>query len=114
MHPLYQRLREMDWDTFQRFAQQLRSERHPGLSIKHVEGSGRDKGLDLFQGALSGGSTIWQCKNFPNGLKAKQRPQVLKSLDDAIENFHPEGWILVLSIDLDTNAHEWFQKVQAE
>jgi hypothetical protein len=114
MHPLYQRLRELDWDSFQRFAEQLLSEKHPGLSIKHVEGSGGDKGLDLFEGALSGGSTIWQCKHFPNGLKAKQRPQILKSLNDAIDNFKPERWILVLSIDFDTSAHEWFQKVQAK
>ena len=112
MHALFQRLRELDWDTFQRLAQQLLVARHPTLGIKHVEGAGGDKGLDLFNGTLAGGPNIWQCKHFPNGLKAKQRPQVVKSLDEALSNFHPQNWILVISIDLDTPAHEWFQGVQ--
>jgi hypothetical protein len=114
MHALFQRLRELDWDTFQRLAQQLLAARHPSLGIKHVEGAGGDKGLDLFSGTLAGGPNVWQCKHFPNGLKAKQRPQVVKSLDDAITNFHPQNWILVISIDLDTPGHEWFQGLQKD
>jgi hypothetical protein len=109
MHALFQRLRELDWDTFQRLAQQLLAARHPTLEIKHVEGAGGDKGLDLFNGTLAAGPNIWQCKHFPNGLKARQRPQVVKSLKAAVTNFHPQNWILVISIDLDTPGHEWFQ-----
>ncbi|MGA2903029.1 MAG: restriction endonuclease [Candidatus Korobacteraceae bacterium] len=112
MHPLYQRLRELDWDTFQRLAFQLIAERHPGLNIRHVEGAGGDRGLDLFEGRLKDQPAIWQCKQFPNGLGPKQRPQVKESLRAALKYFNPKQWVLVVSIDLDRKAHEWFQKLQ--
>jgi len=112
MHPLYQRLRELDWDTFQRLAFQLLSEKHPGLKIRHVEGAGGDRGLDVFEGQLKSQPTIWQCKHFPNGLGPKQRPQVKKSLRAALTYFKPAQWVLVVSIDLDRKGHEWFQKLQ--
>src|SRR5271166_5950307 len=114
MQPLYQRLRELDSDTFERLAQQLLAERHPGRGIKHIAGSGGDRGVDLFEGTLTERPIIWQCKHFPNGFKATQKKQVKKSLDDAIENFKPEKWILVLSIDLDTSGQEWFQQLQKD
>jgi hypothetical protein len=112
MHALYQRLRELDWDTFQRLAFQLLSEKHPGLAIKHVDGSGGDKGLDLFEGPLAAKPTIWQCKHFPNGLKSSQRSQVTESLKEAVKHFKPNNWILVISVDLDAKGFEWFQKLQ--
>jgi len=114
MQPLYQRLRELDSDTFERLAQQLLAERHPGREIKHIAGSGGDRGIDLFEGTLTERPIIWQCKHFPNGFKATQKKQVKKSLDDAIENFKPEKWILVLSIELDTSGQEWFQQLQKD
>jgi hypothetical protein len=113
MHPLYQRLKELDWDTFQRLCFQLIAERHPGASIRHVDGAGGDRGLDLFLGELRSQSTIWQCKHFPNGLGPRQRPQVLRSLRDAVRNFKPAAWILVTSTDLDAKGHAWFQKIQS-
>lgn len=112
MHPLYQRLRELDWDTFQRLCGQLLAARHPGLGIQYVEGPGGDGGLDVFQGDLEGRPTIWQCKQFPNGLGAKQREKVKASLRAAIKNYKPQNWILVLPIDLDDKQHVWFQKFQ--
>ncbi len=113
MHPLHQRLKELDWDTFQRLCFQLIAERHPGSAIRHVEGAGGDRGLDLFLGELRSGPTIWQCKHFRNGLGPRQRPQVLKSLRDAVSNFKPRTWILVTSADLDVKGHLWFQKLQS-
>src|SRR6185437_7887129 len=112
MHPLYQRLRELDWDTFQRFVCQLVQERHPGLKIEHVEGAGGDGGLDIFMGGLDAGPVIWQCKNFANGLGPRQRPQVKGSLQAAVANFKPKQWILVVPTDLSDKAHVWFQKLQ--
>lgn len=111
MHPLYQRLRELDWDTFQKLCGQLLSAKHPGLEIRQVGGAGGDQGLDIFLGQLDHNPTVWQCKCFPNGLGAKQRPQAKESLRAAIKNFHPTSWILVVPIDLDTKAHVWFQKL---
>jgi hypothetical protein len=66
----------------------------------------------LFLGQLNDRPTIWQCKHFPNGLGPKQRPQVKESLRTAVEHFKPVQWILMISIDLDSKAHEWFQKLQ--
>lgn len=91
---------------------QLLSEKHPGLEIRHVDGAGGDKGLDVFLGELRDKPAIWQCKHFPNGLRARQRPQVLDSLRTAICNFHPRAWILVVPIDLDEKSHSWFEKVK--
>lgn len=112
MNALYQRLRELDWDTFQRFCFQLLSAKHPGLQIRHVEGAGGDRGLDLFLGELNNRPTIWQCKHFPNGLGPRQRPQVTESLRKAITYYKPSQWVLVIPIDLDRKGHEWFQKLQ--
>jgi hypothetical protein len=52
MDSLYQRLKEMDPDTFQRFCFQLLKERHPGQELRHVEGASGDEGLDVFAGVL--------------------------------------------------------------
>jgi hypothetical protein len=82
------------------------------LEIRHVEGAGGDAGLDLFVGKLNDRPAIWQCKHFPNGLGVKQRPQVKKSLRTALENFKPIQWVLVVSVDLDTKGHQWFQKLK--
>lgn len=68
--------------------------------------------MDLFLGQLQSGPSIWQCKHFPNGLRPRQRPQVVKSLRDAVINFKPRTWILVISTDLDAKGHQWFQKLQ--
>jgi len=111
MHPLYQRLRELDWDTFQRLVGQLLSARFPNLNIRAVDGPGGDGGLDVFTGSLDGRPTVWQCKQFPNGLGSKQRGKVKASLKAAIENYDPRSWILVLPIDLDDKQHAWFDKL---
>ena len=80
MDSLYQRLKEMDSDTFQRFCFQLLKERHPEQDIRHVEGASGDRGLDVFAGELYGKPAIWQCKAFPNGVGKSQKQQVRDSL----------------------------------
>jgi len=40
MDSVYQRLKEMDPDQFQRFCAQLLKEKHQGQEIKHIEGAG--------------------------------------------------------------------------
>jgi hypothetical protein len=54
MDSLYQRLKELDPDTFQRLCFQFLKERHPEQDIRHVEGASGDKGLDVFAGELYG------------------------------------------------------------
>ena len=112
MDSLYQRLKEMDPDTFQRFCFQLLKERHPGQELRHVEGASGDEGLDLFAGELSGKPVIWQCKAFPNGVGKSQKDQIRKSLRTALKHFSPSYWILCLSVDLDTKTSSWFENLK--
>jgi len=112
MDSLYQRLKEMDSDTFQRFCFQLLKERHLGQELRHVEGASGDEGLDLFAGELSGKPVIWQCKAFPNGVGKSQKDQIRKSLRTALKHFSPAYWILCLSVDLDTKTSRWFENLK--
>src|SRR5262249_41248068 len=114
MNPLYQRLRELDPETFEKLCFQIIVERHPGMNIERVRGVGGDKGVDLFSGELSGTPTIWQCKFFANGIRSAQKIQIKKSLRKACQNFAPKKWILCIPVDLDINAHAWFQVVTKE
>jgi hypothetical protein len=112
MDPHYQRLKELDSDTFQRLCFQVLKEKHPGLALKHVEGAAGDEGLDVFEGELYGQPAIWQCKSFPNGVGQTQREQIRKSLRTALKHFAPSSWILCLSVDMDAKASKWFEKLQ--
>jgi hypothetical protein len=57
MHALHQRLRELDWDTFQRLIGQLLAARFPNQTIRPVDGPGGDGGLDIYEGVLDGHSS---------------------------------------------------------
>ncbi|HWR36269.1 MAG TPA: restriction endonuclease [Clostridia bacterium] len=109
MDSLRQRLKELDRDKFEDLVFMLLTARHPDANIRKVEGAGGDQGIDAFIGDLASGSTIWQAKSFPNGVKKSQREQIKKSLRTAKEHHNPERWILCVSTDMDIKAHEWFQ-----
>jgi hypothetical protein len=112
MDSLYQRLKELDADTFQRLCFQLLKERHPEQDIRHVEGASGDKGLDVFAGELYGKPAIWQCKAFPHGVKESQKGQIRESLRTALRHSSPAHWILCLSVDLDEKTSRWFEKLK--
>jgi hypothetical protein len=112
MDSLYQRLKELDSDTFQRLCFHILKERHPGLEVRHVEGASGDKGLDVFAGDLSGRPAVWQCKAFSNGVRRSQRAQIKQSLDTALTHYTPSYWILCLSVGLDVTSHRWFQNLK--
>jgi hypothetical protein len=111
MHPLYQRLKELDSDTFEKFCFHLLKERHPGVDIRHVDGSAGDDGVDAFLGELDIGSVIWQCKSFPNGVRDKQKDQIREALNRVLAQCSPKKWVLCLSVDMDVKAHRWFQRL---
>jgi hypothetical protein len=114
LQALYQRLKEIDSNTFEKLSFQILAERYPEARIRRVDGAGGDKGLDHFAGILADGPSIWQSKHFPNGVKDVQRRQVLKSLNSAVENYSPKRWTLMVPVDLSTSEHEWFQKLQSD
>jgi hypothetical protein len=111
MHALYQRLKELDPNTFEKLVFHLLKERHLGIEIRHVEGGGGDQGIDSFSGDLDGDLVIWQAKGFANGVGKSQKEQIRKSLRQALKHWKPRQWILCVSVDLDTKAHRWFEKL---
>lgn len=111
MTALYQRLKELDSKSFEQLGFQLLRERHPSANIRRVEGASGDQGVDAFQGDLEDGPTIWQFKSFPNGIKKSQKQQIRDSLKAAVKNFAPRRWILCINIDMDIQAHKWFQRL---
>jgi hypothetical protein len=110
MNALFQRLKELDPATFEELCFQIWSERLPTAGLRHVEGTGGDKGTDLFAGTLAGRPAIWQCKFFKDGIKDAQKKQVKKSLRSALKNFRPALWTLCVPVKLTINAHHWFQE----
>jgi hypothetical protein len=111
MKALYQRLKELDPATFEKLCFQIWSERLPGVELRHVEGKAGDKGTDLFHGVLANKPAIWQSKLFADGIKDAQKKQIKKSLKTALNSFKPSLWTLCIPVDLDINAHSWFQKL---
>lgn len=110
MDPLRQRLKELDPHTFEDLCFHVLKERHPGLRLVHVDGSGGDEGLDVFAGDLYGRPTIWQSKSFPNGVRESQKEQIRNSLKTALKRFTPAHWILCLSVDMDAKSIRWFER----
>lgn len=114
MDALLQRLKELDRDKFEGLIFQLLCERYPGAGIHRVDGAGGDEGVDTFMGNLANGSTVWQAKSFPNGIRAVQRRNIRKSLQRVLEARHPDRWVLCTSIDFDIKGHKWFEELKAK
>ena len=112
MNALYQRLKELDRDSFERLCFHLLKERHPGADVKRVEGAAGDEGADTFTGELASGPIVWQAKAFPNGVGKSQKGQVRDSLKRAVAKLKPRHWVLCLSIDMDIRAHRWWEKLK--
>jgi len=110
--PLNQRLKELDYDQFQRLCFQLLKERHQDAGIRYVAGAAGDEGLDIVLGDLANGPTVWQCKSFAQAVGKSQKQQIRESLRRAVKKVKPRQWILCLSVDMDPKALRWFQKLQ--
>ncbi len=80
--------------------------------IKPIDGSGGDRGIDCFEGKLTGGDlSIYQHKFFLNRLEKTQRRQILNSLDTASKkNKNLKEWILLIPIDFTPKELEWFEE----
>ncbi len=113
MDSLVRRIKDLDPVTFQQLCFHVMSELFPSAKVRYPEGVAGDEGVDLFQGDLTEGPTVWQCKAFQvMVLGDTQKQQIKKSLRDAIKNVKPSLWILCLNMNLDTKAARWFKRVQ--
>jgi hypothetical protein len=110
---LVRRIKDLDQITFQQLCFQVMSERYPSAKVRYPEGAAGDEGVDLFQGDLTEGATVWQCKAFTvTILGDSQKRQIKESQREAIKNVQPRLWILCLNLNLDTEAARWFQRLQ--
>jgi hypothetical protein len=96
---LVQRIKDLDQITFQQLCFQLMSVRFPSAKVRYPEGIAGDEGVDLFQGDLTNGPTVWQCKAFQvTVIGDSQKAQIRQSLRDAVQNVGPKVWILCLNM----------------
>lgn len=110
---LVQRIKELDQITFQQLCFHLMTERFPSAKVRYPEGAAGDQGVDLFQGDLALGPTVWQCKAFQvMVLGDSQKQQIRDSLRDAITNIRPKVWILCLNMNFDIKGARWFRGLQ--
>jgi hypothetical protein len=113
MDPLVHQLKELDSTTFQELCFHLMADEYPSAKIRYVQGASGDEGVDLFEGNLECGPTVWQCKSFQvTTIGDSQKNQIRKSLRDAISSCSPKVWVLCLNMDLDTKGHRWFQQLR--
>ena len=113
MDSLVQRIKDLDQITFQQLCYQLMLERFPTAKVRYPEGVSGDEGVDLFQGDLTLGPTVWQCKAFQVTLIGdSQKQQIRDSLRDVVKNIGPKVWILCLNMNLDIKAARWFKRLQ--
>ncbi|MDX3533553.1 tetratricopeptide repeat protein [Streptomyces sp. MB09-01] len=78
---------------------------YPGL--RHVDGSGGDRGEDAVLLLQGGGRHVFQVKSFTGRLKPVQRRQVEGSLKRAAEG-EPTRWTLVVPLRLTPQEWDWF------
>jgi hypothetical protein len=110
---LVQRIKDLDQIAFQQLCFHLMSERFPGAKVRYPEGVSGDEGVDLFQGDLTSGPTVWQCKAFQvTVIGDSQKAQIRDSLRDAVKNVSPRAWILCLNMNFDMKAARWFERLQ--
>ena len=113
MDPLVRRIKDLDQTTFQQLCFHVISERFPSAKVRYPEGAAGDEGVDLFEGDLSEGATVWQCKAFTVSIPGdSQKQQIRDSLRDAVKNVRPKLWILCLNLSLDIKAARWFRRLQ--
>jgi hypothetical protein len=67
LQALYQRLKELDRDQFEKLCFHLLKAKYPLAKVRHVEGKAGDEGIDSYAGRFGGKLVIWQCKSFANG-----------------------------------------------
>lgn len=110
LQALYQRLKELDRDQFEKLCFHLLKAKYPLANVRHVEGKAGDEGIDSYAGRFDGKLVIWQCKSFANGVGANQQSQIRESLKEALKN-NPRFWVLCVSVDLDPKALRWFERL---
>ena len=98
-------LRSLSPSKFEHLCFRVLSAKYPNARLKMVEGSGGDKGLDIFSGLLRGTLVIWQCKRF-DYVRRAQKKQIRKSLETALRHYQPLRWVLCTTVNLTAKNHE--------
>ena len=88
MDSLYQRLKELNPDAFQKLCFHILKERHPGLQVRHVEGAGGDEGLDVFAGS---GVYALARGRFDAAIVPTLTSVLINNPSDRLRNFDVDG-----------------------
>nr|WTB09145.1 hypothetical protein OG546_36035 [Streptomyces antimycoticus] len=79
--------------------------------LRHVDGSGGDRGEDAVRLLPDGKRHVFQIKSFTGRLSPARRRQVRKSLDRAARNV-PTCWTLVVPLDFTPGEWDWFDSLR--
>lgn len=80
-------------------------------SVRTIDGSGGDDGIDCFKGQTQESITIFQHKFFTGRLNHSRESQIRSSYETAKEN-HPglERWCLLIALDFTPKEQQWFEE----
>jgi pSer/pThr/pTyr-binding forkhead associated (FHA) protein len=78
-----------------------------------VCGHGGDAGIDVLQGQLVEGTTIYQVKYFHDRLTSSRRRQIEHSLAEAAQH-KPKRWVLCMGLDLTVGELKWFEGLRSQ
>jgi tetratricopeptide (TPR) repeat protein len=117
-YSLVNQLRLIGDTVFEEICGQILAAENP--TIRHVDGSGGDKGLDLFCGQINpklrqttaDRLRIWQVKYFATGIRTSQKRKIEESLFQALIH-RPDEWTLCVHTTLTPEVHEWLRALFA-
>lgn len=114
MESLVKRIKDLSAADFHHVCFNVLKAKYPTADIRFVEGAAGDDGVDLFEGDLEVGVTVWQCKAFQvTVLGNSQRQQIRESLKTAASKTALKRWVPCLNVTFDTKTYRWFGRLQA-
>ena len=80
-------------------------------TLRPVDGAGGDEGLDSFLGDLDGEAHVFQYKYFVDRMRAPQRRQVERSLEQACNRHTVLEWTLLAPMEMNPSEQRWFDSL---
>lgn len=103
---------------FEVITQRLISIIYPNESVKTIQASRGDAGIDIAKGDIGINQiTVYQCKFFLDKIEKTQEEQIKKSLKRAIntDEYSLKEWILVIpKLQLTLNEQKWWDKLKTD
>lgn len=99
----------LDPSRFESLASDLLMEE--AKSVRTIDGSGGDDGIDCFKGQTQGEITIYQHKFFTGRLNHSRKSQIQSSYETAKEKHSGlDRWCLLIALDFTPKEQQWFEE----